>query len=189
MRASTQRISSMFLALLFIVGAVMTYSLLIKPTYALISEKRAELASKEQLRTAQESYTAEIRELLNKTQESSELQRTLSLALPLDPNVPRGVHHLFGLAAMNQLAGPSLSSRVVPTRASPSATLRGIGVLQYSLDLYGSYEGLKGFLQGVESNVRVMHVKSLKMTRVDPTNPLQNNFKYSMIIDAYYQAE
>ena len=188
MRASTKRISSMFLALLFLIGALLVYSFFIKSSYHDIVKKRIDLESKRYALSQQEMYVQKMEDLLNRSQEAASFKERLSLALPLDPGTAQGVHQLLGLAAANRLEAPTLTSRVVANQLSKVRVLKGVGAVQFSFNAYGSYEGMKGFLNNLENNVRLMDVRSLKIDRVDRTAVGQNNFRYTMVIDAYYQA-
>lgn len=189
MRSSTQRISSMFLALLLFVASAMVYSFFIQPTYRTILSMRSDLAEKSYTLEQQQLYRDRIKELQEKSAGVSALQSKLASILPASSYTSQGVHHLLGLAAVNRLAEPRISSRIVAIQPSKIPTLKGVGVVQYTIDTYGSYEGLKGFLAGIETNIRVMKVRSLKLARLDTKDTTQNNFRYTITLDAYYQSQ
>ncbi|NCO15499.1 MAG: hypothetical protein GW899_01980, partial [Parcubacteria group bacterium] len=65
--------------------------------------------------------------------------------------------------------------------------VKGLGILRYNFRLTGTYDGLKSFLQAVETNISLMDLVSLK---IEPaTKSAKGNLSYTVNMDTYYQAE
>ena len=171
MKNSLQRTISLLGSLGLLVAAMVIYSSLIRPEYIQVNELRGILSAKTDLLFKQQSIIFQVEELLSQYQNSARIQETVSLSLPLKEETSSIFGQLQALAQAN-----SLSIEVFGVQNLP-VTKNNLGALSVSLKVVGSYENFKNFLRGVETNIRVMDLSSLKIERAS----------YNVVLNTYYQ--
>ncbi len=173
MKNSLQRTISLLGSLSLLIGAMVIYSLLIRPEYAQINELRGILIAKGNLLLEQQSIISQVESLLSQYQNSARIQEAVSLSLPIKEDNSSIFGQLQALAQDNNLSIEVFGVQNLPITKS------NLGVLQVSLKVIGSYENFKNFLRGVETNIRVMDLSSLKIGRTD----------YNVVLNTYYQTQ
>ncbi len=171
MKKSLQRTISLVGTLGLLIGAMVIYSFLIRPEYAQVNELRGILIAKTNLLSEQQSIISQVEGLLSQYQNSARIQEAVSLSLPLKENMSSILGQLQALAQANNLPIEVFGVQNLPI------TKTGLGVLQISLKVSGPYENFKSFLQGVETNIRVMDLVSLKVEKLN----------YNVVLNTYYQ--
>ncbi|MBI2075250.1 MAG: hypothetical protein HYZ07_02425 [Candidatus Harrisonbacteria bacterium] len=187
MKASTKRIISLFGTAAAFIAALLTYAFFLRPLYDSVNVMRGELAAKSQLYDAQQRIMAKVNDLLAQYQGKAKIQDTISTTLPFEPAASFVVAQLQAIASGNGVAMEELNTQLLPLD-QPVVNidgLKGIGRMRASAKLIGDYAGLKGFLQGVETNLRLMDLVEAKVETI-PKNPAA--LVFSVLIDAYYQA-
>ena len=174
----------------FLVAAMMIYSLFIRPEYELVNELRGMFIAKSNLLTEQQSIISQVQSLLAQYQGSASIQRAVSLALPTKEEAAGIFSQLQALAQANDLTIEVFGLQSQPTKSVNNSrgainVVKDLGVLQASLKVSGGYDNFKNFLQGVETNIRVMDLISLKMEKVNRANG--NFFIYNLVLNTYYQ--
>lgn len=189
MKPSSKRILSLGLVIIMFLASLFVYSSLIRPVYSEIKTQRAEIASRLETINKQQSSIAEVQKILADYQNVSQLQETISLIVPLDQNTPYGVYQLASLAGLNALETNSLSvQQLAITPSSQPGLVKGIGNLRFNLQLTGSYESFKNFIQALETNLSLMDVSAIKM-EPPATKSAKGNFLYTITVNSYYQAK
>ncbi|HXF43991.1 MAG TPA: type 4a pilus biogenesis protein PilO [Candidatus Paceibacterota bacterium] len=183
MKTSTKRILSIALAGLFFIGVLVVYTSLIRPELEKVNEKRALFISKETVFNNQRNAVTQVEKLLGEFKNLTELQETVSLALPTSANVPDVLGQIQSIA---KLAGVNINSFTIkPLAFTPSKVplVKRLGSLEFNITVGGAYERLRNFIQSLETNVRVMNVMSWRLT---PTlNAEDMNLNLQVVV--YYQ--
>jgi Tfp pilus assembly protein PilO len=189
MKASTKRALSLMASAGLIIVALAVYAMLIRPEYRIVQDLRGELASKSELLAHQQSAVTQVQNLIAQYQSVAKLGDTLSLALPEKESVSLIMAQLNTISQSSGLSIQSVELNYLPI--SPSASklsfVRNIGALRLDLKLFGSYAALKQFLQIMETNIRIMDTKTLKIETAAKAG--QDYFTYHLTVDTYYQSK
>lgn len=192
MKASSKRILSILASGFFFIMAVVIYALFIRPEYDNVQRLRSEVASRAQAVEQQKDVVKQIQRLLQEYQGVARLQETLSLALPQESGVAEALNQLNGAAQIGGLAIQSAGVQSLAIRPSSASikSAKGIGTLRFNAKISGDYDQIKRFLQMLETNIRLMDVKSLKIeSGVDPTQKSVQKYLYNITVDVYYQVK
>ena len=171
-----------------LVGALAAYVILILPEYQTVLNLRGGLASKGNILARQQAVSTQVQNVIAEFRSVERLNDSLLLALPDS----EGLSLVFGqINAISQSAGLTvqavgvsyLSIRPMPSNQLSSA--KGLGTLRLDLRLFGNYASLKRFLQFLETNIRIMDVKALRMEAASRAD--QDLFSYLLTVDTYYQ--
>lgn len=160
MRTSTKRILSILLAAIFLIGLIVVVTSLIKPEFEDVMDKRTELYSREQVFDAQVQAVGEVDQLIQDIEGFDKLQETVSLAVPLSPEVPGILNQLDAIARTSNVALTSFASEPQSFEGGKDPLVKRLGVLGISLTVTGDYQNLKDFVRFMETNVRVFNIKS-----------------------------
>jgi len=196
--ASSRRMLSLLLSFMLLIGAIYVYASLVRGEYEKVNIKRGELASKKELLANQEKIIGEVRDLLVKYTETANLQETLELSLPNGQNIPTLINQMY---VMPRLTGMSLESvniaiealrgnKIQTTTAGGATSERTInrikiGSIELTVSANGSYEQFKRLLEILETNVRIMDVKTFSFSR--PSNG--EDIGFDITLNTYYQTE
>ncbi|PIT92179.1 MAG: hypothetical protein COU08_03790 [Candidatus Harrisonbacteria bacterium CG10_big_fil_rev_8_21_14_0_10_42_17] len=183
---------------MLLIGAIYVYASLVRGEYEKVNIKRGELASKKELLANQEKIIGEVRDLLVKYTETANLQETLELSLPNGQNIPTLINQMY---VMPRLTGMSLESvniaiealrgnKIQTTTAGGATSERTInrikiGSIELTVSANGSYEQFKRLLEILETNVRIMDVKTFSFSR--PSNG--EDIGFDITLNTYYQTE
>ena len=188
MKTSTKRVLSLLGSAGFFVVALMIYALLIVPTYNDLNKMRGELGGRETVFENQSEIIRKVKELLAEYQGSFKIQDSISFSLPTSPSASSIVAQVQSIAQVSGLLVQSINLQTQALRPSKiSKDVKALGLVEVSLRLIGPYEGLKSFLNGIATNVRVMDVVDARTEVSNKNNP--NALTHNIIINAYYQAE
>lgn len=190
MKVSTKRIFSILSSMVLFIAALFVFSSLIEPNYQDILQKRSEVSSRLNLLSDYQTSLAHVQELENQYKNIAQFQQTVSSILPTAPDISQAVNQIASLASINRLAVSSVSVELLPLRppVDPSIS-KNIGTLRLNVRLAGDYQGLKSFLQNLETNVNLMDLNSLKVETMSTKSGLAvNQFSYTIAVDTYYQS-
>ena len=126
-----------------------------------------------------------VKTLISESNQAQELQKNISKILPLSEGISEAVNQISGLAFLNKLEVNSVSSRTLAIEPSNAKLIKGLGVVSFNIQLGGTYESFKSFLENLETNIRIMNVNYLIIE--SKGEGLTNNFLYNLTVDAYYQ--
>lgn len=191
MRASTKRVTSLLIAFLLIIMTIALYSLFLGPALNEVSDLRGRIAAQSSLLSTQKDAVQKFQQL--KTLYSDQyknLDNNLANTLPTKEEVPAVVNQIQALSRVSNLALQTLTFKYASLKPTgkASALVKPIGTLIVTLQTAGSYEGLKSFLKGIETNIRVMDVVSIKSNPIrKEENVVQNLFLHTIEVETYYQ--
>ncbi|MEK7630255.1 MAG: hypothetical protein AAB432_02660 [Patescibacteria group bacterium] len=185
MRPSTKRILSVTLATVFLIGSLTVYFNFIKDEASSISDKRAIIASKTSLYNNQKQAVSEVKGLINQFQNVSRLEETISLAMPDGAEPVQALRQIEAVSATNNVTLASLDFTASTPRGAPPPFIKKLGTLAVTLKANGGYEGLKKFLAGIETSVRLANVAEFSFTPAT----LKNNIPDSLTlkVNMFYQ--
>lgn len=184
MSQSTKRSYGVMASLLLIVGVGVIFFSLIVPKSSDIQALRGErLALKEAVQEEREAVEA-VQALLNEYVSISDLQNNLSLSLPIEEEVPNIVNQLQGIAKLSGVVIESVSLQRLPIKPSRSGNLvTPVGTMEITMSLKSPYESLKLYLEGIETNIRIMDVVSINIEGGATSEILS----YTLVVKTYYQ--
>ena len=200
MKQSSKRLVSIAFALLFIVGALVFFFDLVQPAYSDFSNAKGQVAGEQTLlQTEQQSVTA-AQALIAQYQNQPQSEQNLALAMPSGEDLAGALAQIYGLAAANGvglqsigIAAPTLASQPTSdnsnTSNSPVSLVQSLGTISLQLGAAGSYEALKSFLSGLETNIRIFDVKSISIEPASAGSKSagQDFFTYLITVATYYQ--
>ena len=190
MKPSTKRILSIAFSAAFLIAALVVYGTFISPGMATLNDVRSEVASKQNFYTTQKNAVSQVQDLIAKFQNSASLQKTVSLIIPDNPNITDALNQLNVVARNNQVQIFSLSVKPTELQSETQVLVKRVGVLSVIISATGSYEGLKGFLQSVETNVRLANVQSFELSPpqgLEAQQVSQGSYTMKLNVDIYYQ--
>ncbi len=201
----------MILGVVFFVGSVVIYFQLIKPAYGETFKLKGTMASLQSFLDKEKQAINTVKQLIKDYNTKNEkIQQTVSLVLPVEPDISGAVAQLYGLSQNNNLQFKSVSISVsglsntsvgVKERVKeldPSnlkaALQRPIGTLSLSTSLVGSYDDFKTFLSQLQTNIRIFDIKSLTISPIidvdkNKISQAVDKYTFNIAVSAYYQSQ
>jgi Tfp pilus assembly protein PilO len=199
MKQNSKRFSSMILALLLVVAALIVYFDLLEPAYGSLQMAKGQELSEQQLLSNEKQVVAQVQGLVTSYQSQSGGDQSVNMALPINEDVAGALAQIYGLASANQVSlqsvGISAQEVAVPAVAPVSDQIEGaaegggsivkpVGSISLTMTAQGSYESLKSFLQSLQTNLRLFDVTNITLTKGTSN---QDFFNYSVTAETYYQ--
>lgn len=174
--------------MLFILSAIVGYSLFVVPAFDQAKALREEIEAKTRLYEEQKAAFERVEVLLAQFEENARLKETLNSILPVGDAMPDLLTaQISGLTALTGLTLETLSTR--PGAIEPPSVdiplAGGIGKISLEFAASGNYESLKNFLSALETNIRIMDVSNLEAEAIAG----QNLFRLNFAANAYYQTK
>lgn len=192
MKYLSKRFASILLSFTFFAASIILYVNFINPTYANIKIEQGKLAAAQQKNTEYTSVFTRLKQVSSAVQQAPELQNRVSMAFPLESNVADSMNQISAIALANGLNITSIDitgAPIIPTASGKvvaSSLVKGVSVLKNTVRLNGTYPQLKGFLQGIETGVRIASIRSVK---IDKTANLPDVVSIALEIETYYQTK
>ncbi len=190
MRASTKRIFSLLGAAAFFVATLSFYSLALMPEYTSVNALRGSLDSKTKIFNEQSKIILKVKDAIAEYQGTSKVQDAISMTLPKSEEASSITGALQAIALVSGAVLQSLNLQSQALRPSQDEQVNGVkalGVVEINARLIGPYEAIKNFLQGVETNIRLMDVVDFRTEAPSKANLAA--LSHNVTIRAYYQAE
>jgi len=179
----------MAFAAVFIVGAVIVYASFIRPALDEAEIARGEVASKGQVLELHQGAAEQVQSIITQFQNLGQVRQTVGLAIPDEPGVTDALNQFYAIARNEgvELKGFSLDEGVGPP--AREFLVQRLGILTVSMSVEGRYESVKGFLEGVETNIRVANVMEVGIAPVsqDSTGSTDALFSMDLMVEVYYQ--
>ena len=184
MKPAVKRLIGVFGSLALLIGALTVFSVLILPVSNTIQELRGEKVALSELYNQERATVETIRGIFEQFGGVSNLQDTLSLALPTQEDVPSIVNQINGIAKASGVIIDAIDLKLLPINvSSQDDAFKPVGTVRITLGLEGAYESIKLYLDSIETNVRIMDVQMFEVEGGTESEVL----KYIVEIDAYYQ--
>lgn len=169
-----------------LIGAVVVYSNFVVPIYSDIQILKDKRLANENLLSDQKDAINAVNKLLGQYQSLTDIQNSIAMVLPSREDVPSVVQQIQGIAGLNSMAITGLSLQYPPIKAVPKDSLvKPVSIVRITVKFTGDYRNLKAYLEGLETNIRLMDVNSLSIDGGGIAGKTVLN--YSLILDAYYQ--
>ena len=187
MQVSRARIISFILSATFLIASAVTYSSFIKPSYDSLMKIRGEFEAKNSFFTTEKTYITRAQTLLSQYQSAQDFQASLESVLPSAPDTSDAVAQISGIAGLTGVTLTNFSSRVLEVQPLREEFLSGVGVVELVVQVSGSYDSLKKFIDHLETNMRLMNIKDAVLAQegVGRGESLSARF----VIRTYYQAQ
>lgn len=186
-KASAQRALSLLISAVLIIGSFVVYGVLIKPAYQEANVLRGTMYAKQHLFEQKKAAVGAVESLIKAYQGAGRLQDTIALSLPSGQEVSSLFNQLQTIAAANGLEVQVFNVQILPLKPSTDNSLaQPLGTVRVSLRMAGSYESFKNGIAGLETNIRVMDIVSIK---IEPAGRGLNTFSYAVVLDTYYQGK
>lgn len=169
-----------------LIGAVVVYSNLVVPTYSDIQVLKDKQLADENLLSDQKDAINAVNKLLGEYQSLADIQSSIAMVLPSREEVPSIVQQIQGIAGLNNMAITGLLLQYPPIKATPKDSLvKPVNIVRITVKFTGEYRSLRAYLEGLETNIRLMDVSSLSIEAGAVKTKTALN--YSLVLDAYYQ--
>ncbi len=162
MRVSTKRVLSIGIAGIFFIATLVVYGQYISGYMSDVNAKRAIIASKESLYANQNSAVKQVQSTIEQFKNFQDIQKKLGLAIPNGIQTIQALRQIEAVAVRTSSTINSINFKTTTSRASKEVFLKKISVLEVSLGVSGTYDGLKNFLSLIETNARVANVQGFK---------------------------
>jgi len=185
MKPAAQRLIGILAGLSLIIASLVVYSTLLVPKYKEIQNLRGERSALTGLLAEEQESVDAVQRLIRQYSSISDLRDSLAVTLPSQEETASIVNQFQGIASSNGILMDSLSIR--PLAIAPRTAdfvVDPVGTLRISMKLVGNYSALKAYLAALETNVRIMDVKSL---RVENAGRDTGPYDYQIEVDTYYQ--
>lgn len=209
MKQETKRLSSLIIAALIIAFALVIYFEFIVPAYTNLETIKGQEESETTLYTNETQIVSAGKALLATYQSDASSSQSVALALPVGQDVSGALAQIYGLAANANITiqTTGISVQTVQTVASQSAAsgnqiasaaaagsvVKPTGTISFQVAGTGTYESIKSFLQGLETNIRIFNVTAMTLQPGAVVNGkgqtvTAGTLTFSITIVTYYQA-
>lgn len=187
MKSSTKRALSILFSVFFLIATIVVYTSLIQPEMDNASQLQSLVASKTNVYNTQKNAASQVSKLINQFQSATDLQNTLSLAMPIGPDVTQALNQWYTISQSSQASVESLNIKL-GTAYAPSAQplAKRMGTIAVDLGVLGTYDAIKQFLNSLESNARVINVSSFDMKSVGTAGQSQL-YSLALSVNTFYQ--
>lgn len=183
MRASTKRILSILLSGIFLISLIFVATTFIRPEFENAMKKRAKLFAKENLFENQKNAVAQVQQLIQEFQEFSQLQETVSLAVPLSAETTQLLNQLEAIATASGVEIRTFETLPQAFEPSSQPLVRRLGSMEINMVVDGPYEGIKNFMKFLETNVRIFNIQN--MVAVSKQNG--EFIELTLTVETYFQ--
>ncbi|MDP3953744.1 MAG: type 4a pilus biogenesis protein PilO [bacterium] len=185
MKPAAQRLVGILTGMALIIASLVVYSSLLMPKYREVQNLRGERFALTGLLAEEQESVDAVQRLIRQYSSISDLRDSLAVTLPSQEETASIVNQFQGIASSNGILMDSLSIR--PLAIAPRVNdlvVEPLGILRVNMKLVGDYGSLKAYLSALETNVRIMDVKSI---RVENAGRNSGPYDYQVEVDTYYQ--
>lgn len=189
MKASSKRLINLLLSVAIFIFAIFVYATFVAPEYGRINLLRGEEQAKQQTLDEQRIILEKVSTLLARYQSIPKLGEVVSVALPAEEDVAAAFQQLYTIAAASGITIQQFSVNTglgLSTSRADESAVRSIGTAQINLNLVGTYESFKAFVEATERNMRIMDITNVG---IQPAGRSGGNiFLFNLTVNAYYQS-
>ncbi len=192
-----------------LIGLVAVFGIiffLIIPLWSSVDDLRATLDELELERVEIEKFLTKIRQVERNYLELEEEAQKVFLALPEGKDIPYLLIQFEDLVRENGLLldGTKFSQtteeekrsgqKIISPSSQEAAQVKlptGVLILSVNVDVSGSYEAFKNYLNSLENNIRLMDIEQINLkSQAESENSIFDNFgifQFGLKINTYYQ--
>jgi len=194
--------SKITISLISLVLAAALVFFLVIPFWSSVKVLKQELVSKKEEATKIEELLTKTQQLNQEYQEVSVDTEKIFLALPSEEDIPRLLVQFDSLAASNGLLFESIGFGEIAEEERGKASRDETGQLSVSqakrtvfsflnlpldVNISGSYEAFRLYVDALEKNIRSMDVNGIKFTSQKVgQGELSGIFNFGLLVDVYY---
>lgn len=203
MKQDTKRFSSIVIAVLIIVAALVVYFEFIVPAYATLETTKGQEESEQTLYGNEQQIVTQAQALLANYESESSSSQSVGLALPVGQDVSGALAQIYGIGASTGVTVQNTAISVqavqsptpsdgsdgqIASAATTGSITKPLGTVTLQINGSGSYEAFKAFLQGLQTNIRLFDVSAISLQPAGAGIADQDLFNYSVTVVTYYQA-
>jgi len=176
-------------SLVMVFAALIVYFNYTTAEYGVADQIRSDVAARQELITSQKDAIGQVNKLIKDYTGTSQLREIVSLALPPTPEQSSVFHQVASMASMNKLFLQSFAISPPAAQsvgATTTAIIRPIGTMSFQFRVIGAYADFKGFLNNLETNIRVFDVRSISVSPLT-VKQTQDFFGFDVTVVTYYQ--
>jgi Tfp pilus assembly protein PilO len=202
MKQTSKRLTSILIAIFFVIIAIIILFDWIEPEYSNMMTIKAQLLGEQAFLSSEQQTATQVKNLVSsyETQSQSAAATNIALAIPPSQDLAGALAQIYGLAQASGLtvsgvgiSAPSVSGSQITS--SSTATIQPLNRISFQVSAAGSYEALKNFVSSLETNVRIFDLKSFSMNSISSASSggrsgnanSQDFFSYSFSVATYYQ--
>ena len=197
MKQTSKRLTSIIVALVCIVAALIVLFDLVQPEYGNVVSLKSQLAGEQSLLATEQAAVSNVNQSLKNYANESQAAQSVALAVPNNEDPAGALAQIYGLAQANGIAIQSItvSQPSLPQQSSTSSVANlPLASVSFQINAAGSYEAFQNFISGLQTNVRIFDVKTLSITAApsvagSKSGTSQDNFNYNLTVVGYYQAQ
>lgn len=161
--------------ILFIINVMLLF-LFVMPKYQESYDLQVELAQKKAEYDSQSDYRSRLMGILQDIDMRKEAVEKIDIALPAHFSSASVLHFFQKESTQNQLVIKSITfSDVLPEANEVRSESSGLKRIDFTVNLAGSYRGLKNLLVSLDKSGRLFQVENISFTApvafIDPTSP------------------
>jgi Tfp pilus assembly protein PilO len=184
MNASTQKLLVSFGSMLLIAGSLGVFAGLIMPQISAIKELQGKKQATSALLADYEEAIQETNRIIAKYQSVDNLDTVFNEVIPETPDVPSFLNQVYGLAKLNEVSVDLIDFQEMPLQvAEEKSLIRPYGSVTANVKCASNYEEMKEFIKTIETNTRLMNIKSITINGGFTKDP---ELSYTMTVEAYY---
>lgn len=165
---------------------------LVRPVYYQVKALKGEFKTKTGTLFIREKVTGDLEKIKETFEDLEEELNKVTYALPSEPETAELLIQLEALANENGLLLKAISFQEVSEEISEEVTDKPAKVsdeipksVLVNLQLTGTYEAFKNFLEALEKSLRIMDVLSIRFEPL--SEELSNLYSFTLEIKAYWQ--
>ena len=192
MKQSTKRLISFGGAIILLFATLIIFSSFIRPAYTEAQSVKAERLSRERVLADQRAAVAQVQALIEAYRETGDIAEVVALALPEDEHQAEAINNVNQLAGTHGLAVQSIAIAPSPSESitrgqdgGQEILVKPVGSFTMQVRLAGTYASIRAFLGNIETNIRIMNIRTMNISPVGNAN--QDFYNFDITFSAYYQ--
>lgn len=195
MKESTKRNLSLILIIVFFIVAFVVFFNYTWPALLRV------LDANDKLKVVKQNYAKQLqslqmaKQIIDQYKNLTNVNQTISLTLPKSEEIYNVITQLNKISQNSGLLLQSISlQRSAPTSQTTSTTkteslLNKPQTITLTLNLVGTYEAFKTWLEAIETNIRLMDITNINFSGVlsSEKSTTSNIFNYRVTLNTYYQ--
>lgn len=195
MKESTKRNLSLILIIVFFIVAFVVFFNYTWPALLKV------LDANDKLKVVKQNYAKQLqslqmaKQIIDQYKNLTNVNQTISLTLPKSEEIYNVITQLNKISQNSGLLLQSISlQRSAPTSQTTSTTkteslINKPQTITLTLNLVGTYEAFKTWLEAIETNIRLMDITNINFSGVlsSEKSTTANIFNYRVTLNTYYQ--
>ena len=187
MKDPLKRLIASLGSLVLIIASLYVVVSLISPTFKEIQKLREKKYATTIVIADYEAAIKARDNIISRHKDLVALQEAFSRVLPPEKDISSLLHQLHGLAVLNNVTIDSINFQKPPIQiAKADSLIKPYGTIQATIRCVSNYENMKRYLDSLETNLRLINIKTINITEGFRQNPI---LLYTLVIEAYYQTQ